>query len=101
MAVADWRTSSPVVDQFETENRITGLPCQLVPPGRPVPPCWTHSITAADSAPGPEEHLVQHHVVKQLHRATAASSAVASRASAQHRSINSATPRPPGERRAA
>jgi hypothetical protein len=93
--------SSPVVDQFGTENRIAGLPCQLVPPSQQVPSCWTRSITAAGSAPGPEEHLVQHHVVKQLHRAAAASSAAASRASAQHRSINSATPRRPGERRAA
>ena len=89
--------SSSVVDQFETENRMAGLPCQLVPPSQQVPSRWTRSSTAAGSAPGTRNSTWFSTTSFSSSTAPpAVSSAAASLASAQHQA-GGRTPQSPAD----
>jgi len=38
--------SPGVVNQFDTDHRITAFPCHDAPPAQQVPSAWTAEITA-------------------------------------------------------
>ena len=103
MAATDRSTSASVVDQLDTEIRISRRPRQEVPPSQQVPSRCTPSIDRIGAGVGaePDQHLVEHDVVDAPRRRRPRSPSANRRASAQQRSTSSATPSEPSSRSAA
>jgi hypothetical protein len=103
MAAAERVTSSGVVDQFENDTRIAGVPFHSVPPTQQVPSAWMAAIAAAvrSGSASLTSTWLSTTSLRMLIPGYSSSSSAIWRASAQQRSTNSATPRRPSVSRTA